>query len=102
EAGDRLGGAAWVEDLDPCHETIGPVDGEREGFIFVDPAAGAIRTAPGLGEEERVRPQGEDIVVAEGDVMAEIEVGAPVPQQLLRSARGPGPQNPVVDDLDGG
>src|SRR5262245_14678517 len=80
EAGERLGGAAGVEDLDPRQETVGAVGKQIEGRIFVDPAAGAIPAAIGLGEEERVRPRGEDIVVAEGDVMAEIEVGGPVPQ----------------------
>src|SRR5262249_21722888 len=102
EAGERLRGAARVEDLDPRQETVGAEGKQIEVRIFVDPAAGAIPAAIGPGEEERVRPRGEHIAVAEGDVMAEIEMGAPVPQQLFRSARGPGPQRPVVDDLDGG
>src|SRR5262249_13559127 len=102
EAGQRLGDAAGVEDLDPRQETVGAGGTKNEVRICVDPAADAIPAAIGLGEEERVRPRGEDIVVADGDVLAEIEDGAPVPQQLFCSVRGPGPPRPVVDDLDGG
>src|SRR5262245_65214472 len=49
EAGERLGGAAGVEDLDPRQETVGADGTQSEARRFVDPAAGAIPAAIGLG-----------------------------------------------------
>src|SRR5262249_61485427 len=91
EASDRLGGPVAIEHLDPRQETVGSQDDQREDRTFVGPAADTVAPAKDPGDEEGVRLQGEDIVVADGELIDEIEPGAPVPQPLLCSARGPGP-----------
>src|SRR5262249_58419471 len=82
----------------------GLIEREGEGREYlpgVGPAAGAVAAAGDPRDEERVGLQGEDIVVALGDI-GEIEPRAPVPQELLRPTCRPGPQYPVVDLLDPG
>src|SRR5262249_11443676 len=102
EAGKRLGSPFGIEPFDAGMATVGSEDAQREELGLVRPAAGAVGTVKDRGYEERVRLQGEDIVEADGVVLDEIEPDAYVPQELLRSPRGPGAQSPVVDDLDGG
>src|SRR5262249_60814119 len=85
----------------PREEPTGPEGKQRGGCYCEGPAAGAIGAKKDTGDEERVRVQGEDVVVAHGDI-GEIEHGAYLPQQVLRSARGPETERSVVDDLDRG
>ena len=49
-----------------------------------------------------VRLQAEDFVDPHGDRIGNLEQGAVVLQHRFRPARGPGPQDPVVNGLDGG
>ena len=52
--------------------------------------------------EERVGAQREDVVDAVVEVVRELGAGAELLQERLRSAHGPDPEGPVVDELDGG
>ena len=77
-------------------------DPEPEELPLVGAAAGAVGAEVRPAHEERIGPQAEDVVLAHGDVVGDLEQRAAVLQQRFRPARGPGPQDPVVDDLDGG
>ena len=102
EARERLGLALGVEPLDPLQEAIRSGDPEDEEGSFVGPAAGTGSAKVSPAQEQRIRLQAEDLVVAQGGVLGELERGAVVLQQRLPPVRGPGPQDPVVDDLDAG
>src|SRR5215468_4051363 len=94
--------AVAIEPLDAVDQAVGAEGAQREELCLDGPATGPVGAAKDLGDEERIRLHGEDIVEADGGDVGEIEPGAHVPQELLRSLRGPGPQSPVVDVLDGG
>src|SRR5262249_17162755 len=88
EASERVGGAAGIEHLDPRQETFGTEDAQREDRYLGGPPAGAVGEAKNPGDEKRIGLHCEDIVVADGEIVAEIEQGAPMSQELLRSACG--------------
>ena len=102
EAGERLGLAIGVEPLPACQEAVGSEDPEQEEV----PLEGASTDADGArgrpAHEERVGSQAEDVVDARGKVFRDLEQGAESAQECLGSAGGPKPEEPVVDELDGG
>src|SRR5262249_28990019 len=100
EAGEGVGVAINVEYLGARCETIGSEGPEVEDWPLEGATAGAVGAEERDGHEERVGPQGEDIVEALGEV-DEPEPGAPVLHRRFCSARGPGPQDAMVEDLHG-
>src|SRR5438445_272818 len=56
----------------------------------------------GVSSSDRGSLGADDLVRALGDVVGKLEYGARMRQLRFYSAGGPGPQDPVVDDFDGG
>src|SRR5947199_5777190 len=81
EGSERLVLAVDVEHLEARHETVGAEDPEEEERPFENAAAGPGRADVRLAGEERVGPQGEDLVDAVAEVFRELEQRAQVLQR---------------------